>query len=57
MRVVLEASIYLKRGRFFESNAEAVERIVPIARDMNREIAAPKQAREMMGLSAVPSKY
>jgi len=57
VRVGMEDNVYLKRGRLLKSNAEAVERIVRIARDMNREIATPKQAREMLGLSLKPSKY
>jgi 3-keto-5-aminohexanoate cleavage enzyme len=57
VRVGLEDNIYAKRGQLFESNAEAVERVVRVARELNREIATPAQAREMMGLSATPSKY
>ena len=33
------------------------KRVVRIARDMGREIATPKQAREMLGISQTPSKY
>ncbi len=57
VRVGMEDNIYLKRGQLFKSNAEAVERIVRIARDMNRQIATPAQAREIMGLSAKPTQY
>ena len=52
VRVGLEDNIYHSRGRLLESNAEAVERIVRIAREMNRPIATPHQARQIMGLSA-----
>ena len=41
VRVGLEDNIYAKRGQLFVSNAEAVERVVRIARDLNREIAHP----------------
>jgi 3-keto-5-aminohexanoate cleavage enzyme len=57
VRVGLEDNVYLKRGQLFKSNAEAVERIVRIAKDMNREIATPAQAREMMGLSQKPNQF
>jgi 3-keto-5-aminohexanoate cleavage enzyme len=57
VRVGLEDNVYLKRGQLYKSNAEAVEHIVRIAKDMNREIATPGQAREMLGLSMQPSQY
>jgi 3-keto-5-aminohexanoate cleavage enzyme len=57
VRVGLEDNIYYKRGQLMKSNAEAVERIVRIARDMNREIATPAQARQIFGVSSKPSKY
>ncbi len=57
VRVGLEDNVYLKRGRFYKSNAEAVEHIVRIAGEINREIANPGQAREMLGLSLQPSQY
>lgn len=52
VRVGLEDNIYYKKGQLFKSNAEAVERIVRIARDLNREIATPAQARAMLGLKS-----
>jgi 3-keto-5-aminohexanoate cleavage enzyme len=57
LRVGMEDNVYASRGRLLKNNAEMVERIVRIAKDMNREIATPAQAREMMGLNATPSKY
>jgi 3-keto-5-aminohexanoate cleavage enzyme len=57
LRVGLEDNVYAKRGQLLNSNAEAVERVVRIARELNREIATPAQAREMMGLSAKPTSY
>ncbi|MBW1836957.1 MAG: 3-keto-5-aminohexanoate cleavage protein, partial [Deltaproteobacteria bacterium] len=32
------------------NNAELVARIVRIARELGREIASPKEAREMLGI-------
>lgn len=52
VRVGLEDNIYYKKGQLFKSNAEAVERIVRVARDLNREIATPAQARAMLGLKS-----
>jgi 3-keto-5-aminohexanoate cleavage enzyme len=54
VRVGMEDNIYYKKGQLLRTNAEAVERIVRIARELNREIATPAQAREMLGLSATP---
>jgi 3-keto-5-aminohexanoate cleavage enzyme len=57
VRVGMEDNIYYRRGQLLKSNAEAVERTVRIARELNREIATPAQAREMLGLSPISSKY
>jgi len=57
VRVGLEDNIYAKRGEKMTSNAEAVEKIVRIARELGREVATPVQARQMMGLSPRPSQY
>ena len=48
-RVGLEDNIYVSRGRR-ATNAELVEKIVRIARELDREIATPDEAREMLGL-------
>jgi 3-keto-5-aminohexanoate cleavage enzyme len=57
VRVGLEDNIYYSRGRRFTSNAEAVERTVRIARELNREVAGPAQARAIFGLSSEPTTY
>ncbi len=57
VRVGLEDNIYYSRGRKFKDNAEAVDRIVRLAKEMNREIATPQQARQMLGISPQPSRY
>ena len=56
-RVGLEDNLYYSRGRKFTGNGEAVERAVRIARELNREVATPHQAREILGLSATPRAY
>jgi 3-keto-5-aminohexanoate cleavage enzyme len=57
IRVGLEDNVYASRGQLYQSNAEAVERVVRIAKDLNREIATPAQARQMLGVSATPTQY
>lgn len=52
VRVGLEDNIYYRRGQKLLGNGEAVERTVRIARELNREIATPSQAREILGLDA-----
>lgn len=50
VRVGLEDNVYYSRGRKLRGNGEAVERAVRIARELNREVATPAQARELLGL-------
>lgn len=57
VRVGMEDNVYSKRGQLLHSNAEAVERVVRIARELNREIATPAQTRQFLGLSQTPSRY
>jgi 3-keto-5-aminohexanoate cleavage enzyme len=57
VRVGLEDNLYLRRGEKLRGNGEAVERAVRIAREVNRKIATPQQARHMLGLSPVSSTY
>jgi len=56
VRVGLEDNIYYRRGEPAD-NAQLVERAVRIARELNREVAAPAQARDMLGLSEAPTTY
>ena len=57
VRVGMEDNLYYARGRKVKDNAELVARIVRIAKEMNREVATPAQAREMLGISQTPSSY
>jgi 3-keto-5-aminohexanoate cleavage enzyme len=57
VRVGLEDNVYLKRGRKLSGNGEAVEKVVRLAEELNREIATPAQAREMYGVAPKPSAY
>ncbi len=49
-RVGFEDNIYLSRGVLAESNGELVEKVVRISKELNREIATPDEAREILGL-------
>ena len=50
MRVGFEDNIYLSRGVPAKSNAELVEKIVRIAKELGWEIATPDEAREILHL-------
>ena len=51
VRVGIEDSIYYHYPKEeLSTNVKLVERIVRIAKDLNREIATPKETREMLGL-------
>ena len=56
-RVGLEEIIYYRLGLKLKSNAEAVERAVIIEHELNREVATPFQARKMLGLLDITTKY
>ncbi len=49
-RVGFEDNIYYRKGVLANSNAQQVERIARIARELDREIATPEEARKMLGL-------
>jgi 3-keto-5-aminohexanoate cleavage enzyme len=57
VRVGLEDNVYYSRGRKAKGNAELVQRTVRIAQELNRPVATPAQAREMLGLRSQPSQY
>jgi len=53
VRVGMEDSPYLDNGtKLARSNAELVEKVVRIARELGREIASPEEARAITGLQA-----
>ncbi len=49
-RVGLEDNIFVEKGVLAKSNAELVEKVVRIARELGREIATPDEARAILGL-------
>jgi uncharacterized protein (DUF849 family) len=50
VRVGLEDSLYLGKGRMAESNAQQVEKIRRILAELSLEVATPAEAREMLKL-------
>jgi len=57
VRVGLEDNIYYKKGVLCQNNAQLVERAARIAKELNREVATPAQAREMLKISKEPKQY
>ena len=49
-RVGMEDNIFVERGVLAKSNADLVEKVVRIARELGREIATPDEARKILGL-------
>jgi 3-keto-5-aminohexanoate cleavage enzyme len=50
VRVGFEDNIFYSKGVLAESNAQLVERIARISRDVGREVATPEEARKILGL-------
>lgn len=50
VRVGFEDNVYMSRGVLAKSNGELVSRVVRIANELGREIATPKEARQILGL-------
>ena len=57
VRVGLEDNLYYRRGQKLTGNGQAVERVVRIAKELNRDVATPAQARKLLGVSDIPSSY
>ncbi|MBR6472933.1 MAG: 3-keto-5-aminohexanoate cleavage protein [Firmicutes bacterium] len=50
VRVGFEDNVYMSKGVLAKSNGEMVDRVVQIAKLLNREIATPDEARAILGL-------
>jgi uncharacterized protein (DUF849 family) len=50
VRVGLEDNIFIKKGVLAKSNAALVEKIVKLADMLNRDVATPDDARQILGL-------
>ncbi len=53
VRVGFEDNIYLRKGVIAKSNGELVEKVSRIAKELERDIATPKEARRILGLKEV----
>ena len=51
VRVGFEDNIYYRKGQLATSNAELVARVARIARELDRPVATPTQAREILQLN------
>jgi 3-keto-5-aminohexanoate cleavage enzyme len=52
VRIGIEDSIYYNYPKQeLATNAKLVERIVKVAKELGREIATPKETREILGLN------
>ncbi len=50
VRVGFEDNIYISSGVLAKSNAELVEKVVRLARELGRDIASPEEVRKTLGL-------
>lgn len=50
VRVGLEDNIYIGKGELAQSNAQMVEKVVRLAKELGRPVATPAEAREILGL-------
>jgi uncharacterized protein (DUF849 family) len=55
VRVGLEDSLWIGKGRLAESNAQQVSKIRGVVEDLGRDIATPVDARRMLGLKGLAS--
>jgi uncharacterized protein (DUF849 family) len=50
VRVGLEDSLFIERGKLASSNAQQVEKVIRILADQGNEVATPDEARAILGL-------
>jgi 3-keto-5-aminohexanoate cleavage enzyme len=50
VRVGMEDNLYISRGVMAKNNAQFVEKIARIAREIGRSVATPDEAREILGM-------
>jgi len=53
VRVGFEDNVYISKGILAKSNAELVDKVVRLSKELGREIASPREAREILGLSSI----
>ena len=52
VRVGFEDNIFYRKGEIAQSNTQLVERVVRIARELDRPVATPEEARALLGIHA-----
>jgi 3-keto-5-aminohexanoate cleavage enzyme len=55
IRVGMEDNVLFRRGEPLTDNAQLVARAVRIATELDRPVATPQQAREILGLRGRPA--
>ncbi|SHJ32490.1 3-keto-5-aminohexanoate cleavage enzyme [Dethiosulfatibacter aminovorans DSM 17477] len=50
VRVGFEDNVYIEKGVLAESNAQLVEKVARMAKELGRQVATPDEAREILGL-------
>jgi 3-keto-5-aminohexanoate cleavage enzyme len=50
VRTGFEDNVYFKKGELATSNAQLVERIARLSKELGREVATPDEARVILGL-------
>ncbi|MCP4721064.1 MAG: 3-keto-5-aminohexanoate cleavage protein [Desulfobacteraceae bacterium] len=53
VRVGFEDNLFIKKGVLAKSNGELVEKVIRMARELDRPIASPNEARRILGLPAL----
>lgn len=52
-RVGLEDNLYISKGKLAKSNAEQVQKVIRIARELELEPATPREGRKILGLKGL----
>jgi 3-keto-5-aminohexanoate cleavage enzyme len=52
VRVGFEDNVYFRKGELATSNAQMVERIARISRELDRAVATPAEARNILGIKS-----
>jgi uncharacterized protein (DUF849 family) len=53
VRVGLEDGLFIGKGQLAESNAQQVEKIVRILKELSLDVATPDEARQILGLKGL----
>jgi 3-keto-5-aminohexanoate cleavage enzyme len=57
VRTGMEDNTYYRRGELAQSNSQLVERVARLAKELNRTVATPAEARRILGISPHPRKW